>query len=66
MHVIWVSNEESTPQEIDRNSGPFLQGAGVNKMSICNVNDPIPTGQGDIGAILLSPFEDGHYSDTPY
>ena len=23
----------------------------------------MPTGQGDIGTILLSPFEDGHYSD---
>ena len=50
---------------IDRNSGPF-EGAGVNKVSVRNVNDPMPTGQGDIGAILLSPFKDGHYSDTPY
>jgi len=44
--------------KIDRNSGPFL-GADVNEVSVCNVNDPMPTGQGDIGTILLSPFEDG-------
>ena len=45
---------------------PFQQGAGVNKVSVRNVNDLMPTGQGDIGTILLSPFEDGHYSDTLY
>ena len=45
---------------------PFKQGAGMNKVSVRNANDPMPTRQGDIGTILLSPFEDGHYSDTPY
>ena len=38
----------------------------MNKVSIRNVNDPVPTGQGDIGTILLSLVEDGHYSDTLY
>ena len=38
----------------------------MNKVSVCNVNDSMPTGQGDIGIILLSPFEDGHYSDKLY
>ena len=33
----------------------------MNKVSVCNANDPMPTGQRDIGTILLSPFEDGHY-----
>jgi hypothetical protein len=36
----------------------------VNEVSVCNVNDPMPTGQRDIGTILLSPFGDGHCSDT--
>jgi hypothetical protein len=31
----------------------------VNEVSVRNVNDPMPTGQGDIGTILLSPFGDG-------
>ena len=26
-------------------------------------NDPMPTRQGEIGTVLLSPFEDGHYSN---
>ena len=26
-------------------------------------NDPMPTRQGEIGTILLFPFEDGHYSN---
>ena len=34
----------------------------MNEVPICNANDPMPTGQGDIGTILLSPFEDGHYN----
>jgi hypothetical protein len=33
----------------------------MNEVSVRNVNDPMPTGQGDIGTILLSPFGDGHY-----
>ena len=37
-----------------------FQGASVNVVFVCNVNDPMPTGQGDIGTILLSCFEDGH------
>ena len=37
-------------------------GAGVNKVSVRNANNPMPTGQREIGAILLSRFEDGHYS----
>ena len=49
--------------QIDRNSGPFL-GAGVNEVSVRNANDPMPTGQGEIGTVLLSPFEDRHYRDT--
>jgi hypothetical protein len=35
----------------------------VNKVSVRNVNDPVPTEKRDIGTILLSPFEDGHYSN---
>ena len=46
--------------EIDRNSGPF-SGAGVNKVSVRNANNPMPTGHGEAGTKLLSPFEDGHY-----
>ena len=40
----------------------LLRGAGVNKVSVRNANDPMPTGQGEVGTILLSLFEDGHYS----
>ena len=36
----------------------------MNEMSVRNVNDPMPTGQGDIGTILLSPCGDGHYTST--
>jgi hypothetical protein len=36
----------------------------VNEVSVRNVNDPVPSGQGDIGTILLSPFGGGHYSVT--
>jgi len=36
----------------------------VNEVSVRNVNDPLLTGQGDIGTILPSPFGDGHYSVT--
>jgi hypothetical protein len=32
----------------------------VNEVSVRNVNDPVPTGQGDIGTILLPPFRGGH------
>ena len=53
-------------QEEKKKLWPLIQGAGVNKVSIRNVNDPMPTGQGEIGAILLSPFDDGHYNDTLY
>jgi hypothetical protein len=35
----------------------------MNEVSVRNANDPMPTGQGEIGTILLSPFEDGHCSD---
>jgi len=38
--------------------------ACVNEVSVRNVNDPMPTGQGDIGTILLSPFGDEHYYPT--
>ena len=37
---------------------PFKQGACVNKVSVRNVNEPDAH-----WTILLSPFEDGHYSD---
>jgi hypothetical protein len=36
----------------------------MNEVSVPNVNDPVPTGQGDIGTILLPPFGGGHYSVT--
>jgi hypothetical protein len=36
----------------------------VNKVSVRNAKDPMPTGQGDGGTKLLSPFEDGHYSSV--
>lgn len=36
----------------------------MNEASVCNANDLMPTGEEDIGTIQLSPFEDGHYSDT--
>jgi hypothetical protein len=35
----------------------------VNKVSVRNANHPMPTGQGEVGTKLLSPFEDGHYSN---
>ena len=34
----------------------------MNRVSVHNANDPMSIGQGDVGTILLSPFEDGHYS----
>ena len=40
---------------VDRNSNPF-KGAGVNKVSVRNVNDLMPTRQGEIGITLLSPL----------
>jgi hypothetical protein len=51
-----------------RNSSPFY-GAGVDEVSIRIVNDPVPTGQGDIGTILLPPFGGGstivsHYATS--
>jgi hypothetical protein len=36
----------------------------VNEVSVRNVNDPVPTRQGDIGIILLPPFGGGNYSVT--
>jgi hypothetical protein len=36
----------------------------VNEVSVRNVNDPVPIGQGDIGTILLPPFGGGHYGVT--
>jgi hypothetical protein len=35
----------------------------MNKVSVRNANNPMPTGQGEVGTKLLSPFEDGHYSN---
>jgi len=34
----------------------------VNKVSVRNANNPMPTGHGEAGTKLLSSFEDGHYS----
>ena len=36
--------------------------AGVNEASVGNAKDPMPTGQREVGTILLSPSEDGHYN----
>ena len=35
----------------------------MNKVSVRNANNPMPTGQREIGAILLSPFEPNIMSD---
>jgi hypothetical protein len=34
----------------------------VNRVSVHNANNPMPTGHGEAGTKLLSSFEDGHYS----
>jgi hypothetical protein len=34
----------------------------VNRVSVRNANNPMPTGHGEAGTELLSSFEDGHYS----
>lgn len=36
----------------------------MNEVSVSNANDPMPTGVGEIGTLILCPFEDGHYNDT--
>ena len=35
----------------------------MNKMSVCDANNPMPTGHGEAGAKLLSPSEDGRYNN---
>jgi hypothetical protein len=35
----------------------------VNRVSVRNANNPMPTGHGEVGTKLLSSFEDGHYSN---
>ena len=52
-------------QEEKKKLWPLIQGAGVNKVFVRNVNDPMPTGQEETGAILIC-SEDGHYNDTLY
>jgi hypothetical protein len=52
----------SYDSKIDRNSGPS-PGAGVNRVSVRDANNPMSTGHGEAGTKLLSSFEDGHYSN---
>ena len=57
------NNAIDTWLHIDRNSGPYLKGPVWMKCPFVLSNDPMPTGQGEIRTILLSPSGDGHYSN---
>jgi hypothetical protein len=51
--------------KIDRNSGPN-SGAGVNRVSVRDANNPMSTGHGEAGTKLLSSSEDGHYNNQQW
>ena len=60
MNCLCLEDSNNQIETLVPSKGP----AGVNEVSVRNVNDPMPTGQEDIGTILLSPFGDGDYSVT--
>ena len=66
MQLIMVEENNSQGIIIIIETPVSLSEANLNEVSVRNANDPMPTGQGEIGTILLSPSEDGNYSDTLY